>query len=106
MATIRNWLNNANFNWKKGLIIHQPTDGGSPGWSCPVSAEIVGVNDEVLDREFDSGFGGPECPRFVAEDDRAIYFPSQYDGSTTIEVVLKDIKSYLNIENKTPYPGG
>jgi len=106
MATIRGWLNDSGFNWEKGVIVHQPTESSCPGWGSPISAEIVGINDRVLDHDFHTGFGGPECPRFVAEDDMAFYFPCQYDGATSVEKLLKNIESYLDVSNPTPYPGG
>ena len=61
---------------------------------------------EILEKEFDYGYGGPECPRFVAEDTDYIYFPDQYDGATSCCYVAKDISKYLSIEEPTPYPGG
>lgn len=60
-------------------------------------------DDPILDQEFDEGYGAPECPRFVADDGRKIYFPYQYDGSTGIVSVYKNIDVYLAKE--TPYPG-
>ena len=75
--------------------------------------------EAFLNKEFSDGFGGPEMPRFVAEDLDKIYFPVQYDGSTWIDFVYKDIGRYLRtwmekkegkptrlLREATPYPGG
>lgn len=106
MSNIKNWLNDEGFNWEQGKIIHHMTDG-SPGWSDATGAVILKNDDPVLVTEFDSGFGGPECPRFIAEDDVAFYFPRQYDGATAIEKIWKDIDKYMDFKgNETPYPGG
>ncbi len=105
MATMRKWLNKRKFDWENGLIIIQETEGDYPGWEKPINAYEVGKDDPILDKKFHDGFGGPECPRFIASDDKCIYFPEQYDGSTRLCWVLKDIKEYLNIRRRTPYPG-
>ena len=108
MATIRELLTKQKFNFKDCKIIYQETeDADTPGWSNPIAARVIDISDSVLDREFDTGYGGPQMPRFIAEDDTAIYFPVQYDGSTWIAQVYKDINKYLDYENNiTPYPGG
>ena len=107
MATIREWLNAFGFNWESGKIIYQETCGDAPGWDEPVAARLVGHWDPILCLEFDAKWGGPECPRFVAEDDAAIYFPAQaqYDGSTWCVRIWKDLLRYLDIANESPYPG-
>jgi hypothetical protein len=60
----------------------------------------------VLHQSFDAGFGGPKCPRFIAEDPVAIYFPSQYEGATSLEKIYKNLDVYLTGDEETPYPGG
>ena len=37
-----------------------------------------------LDREFDSGYGSPECPAICAWTANRVIFVDQYDGSTGI----------------------
>lgn len=107
MSTLREFLNDKGFNWASGRIIVQQCDEDeSPGWASPKSAFVVEHDDGVLDKEFYAGYGGPNCPRYIAEDSEAYYFPSQYDGSTNPEKVLKDINRYMDITNETPYPGG
>ena len=112
MATLREWLKENEFDFVNGKIAYQKISGDcsdSPGWGSvdkdnPIS--VIQNNDPILDLEFDSGFGGPECPRFIAQDANGIYFPAQYDGSTWIEVV-HNLDWYLkNPEVETPYPGG
>lgn len=106
MATIKKWLNENGFNWETGRIIYHETDDSSPGWGDAKSAEEVPADHPILIKEFYDGHGGPECPRFVAEDSQAIYFPSQYDGSTGCEKVWKNLDRYLDPKTETPYPGG
>jgi len=107
MATLRKMLRDAGFDWDSGRIIYQRCeDNCPPGWSGPVEAREIDFNDPILDQEFDDGYGSPEMPRFIAEDDTRIYFPAQYDGLTWIETVYKDIDAYLDPNNSTPYPGG
>jgi hypothetical protein len=114
-TTLRKMLNHAQFNWAQGEILVQfivdkewePTP--VPGWSRfdPVQGDytsFIEYDNPILDAEFDSGFGSPDCPRFVAKDKEKIYFPVQYDGSTWLEWIWLDIDKYT-IED-TPYPGG
>lgn len=112
-TTLRELLNALGFDWNTGRIVYhdvtQP-DGeytGNPGWSDATSAQEIPDTHPILDKEFYTGFGGPQCPRFVAEDAVKIYFPSQYDGSTQVHSIWKDLGKYLDFkENSTPYPGG
>jgi hypothetical protein len=62
--------------------------------------------DNVLDEQFYSGHGCPSCPRFIAEDSVAIYFPWQYDGATGLQKVYKNLDVYLTGDEETPFPGG
>ena len=105
MATIREWLSESNFDWKDGTIIYQETGDNYPGWGRVTSASIIENDHPILDENFDDGFGGPDCPRFVAKDKNHTYFPGQYDGSTFIVVVSANMDDYLN-GLETPYPGG
>lgn len=106
MATIREWLKNENFDFENGRIIVHAVSGNSPGWRHGERQMTNEEVEDILNREFSSGFGGPQCPRFVAEDDEKIYFPSQYDGATGIEYVYKDLSRYEDCKAQTPYPGG
>jgi hypothetical protein len=46
------------------------------------------------------------CPRFIAQDENAVYFPAQYDGSTWLEKVDLRMASYVGPNAiPTPYPG-
>lgn len=106
-TTIREWLTEAGFDFAAGRILWQDTgEDSSPGWATPTAAAFIPADHAILDKAFDSGYGGSECPRFVAEDAVAIYFPSQYDGSTRIVKVHKNLERYLDPNNETPYPGG
>jgi hypothetical protein len=114
MATLRAWLNEEGFDWKTGKIIaHTLKEGSySPGWGDMEAAYFWDYSsnlpamqmDALLDTEFDDGYGSPNCPRFIAEDATKLYFPWQYDGSTGLQSVVKDIMHYIS--NATPYPGG
>ena len=108
MTTIRQWLNEGGFDWDKGRIIIQEVNGNYPGedWNDRISASEDKAHF-LVDKEFDSGYGGPECPRFIAEDKDKLYFPEQYDGATSLCIVFKDISKYLNYKDyPSPYPGG
>lgn len=107
MPTIKEWLTTEGFDWESGEIIyHEVEDSNHPGWSGAISASLVPHTHQVLTKEFDHGYGSPQCPRFIAKDKNAIYFPWQYDGATGIQKVFISIKKYLDISNETPYPGG
>jgi len=106
MTTVRRFLEECGFDFKLGRIVIQMCDEGvTPGWGDPVSGEAVSNDDPILDYEFYDGFGGPECPRFIAEDGKQIVFPGQYDGSTFSVRIMKDISYYLDPNHPTPYPG-
>ena len=106
--TIRKWLNEAEFNWERGRIIWGDTgDAPYPGGAMTKQNIEIEHNHPVLDLKFDSDHGGPHCPRFIAYDNVAIYFPAQYDGATWLEKVWRSPKRYLGkTVEKTPYPGG
>jgi hypothetical protein len=108
MATIYDWLTELDFDFSSGVIIFQAVEKNeAPGWYDPINAEIINNNHPILHQEFDDGFGSPSCPRFIAKDDQAIYFPYQYDGSTNIQKIWLNIYQYLDFTNHhTPYPGG
>ena len=107
MATLRKELEKAGFDWGSGVIIwHETPAGRDPGWSRAVSRERISPQDPILDREFDPGFGGPEMPRFFARDGEKVYFPSQYDGATSVVAAHVDPDHYLLPGSETPYPGG
>lgn len=99
-ATLRQWLTEAGFDWNAGRIVVQDDD------YQPTSARWVEQDDPMLDEVFETGFGHAGAPCFIAEDATAIYFPDQYDGSTSCVRVWKDITRYLKLEANTPYPGG
>jgi len=106
LATVREFLDGGGFDWQSGIIVWQKADGYAPGWGAPISAEAIDKDHPILDQEFDAGYGSPTCPRFVAKDKDAIYFPDQYDGATSSVKVWLDISRYLDIKEETPYPGG
>jgi len=109
MATIREWLDYSGFDWERGEILWQEVTAGDycPGWGTPKTGMMIDKTHSILDEEFDDGFGAPRCPRFLARDNRRIYFPYQYDGSTACCDVELNWSVYLGDKpNETPYPGG
>lgn len=107
-STIQGWLETAGFDWATGIVVVQEVSDDSPGWA--IKSDITATRyaqkgDPILTQEFDSGYGGPECPCFWAKDKDAVYFPNQYDGSTGIVKVDLLPNRYLAGE-PTPYPGG
>lgn len=107
MSTIHDWLTEMHFNFSTGSIIFQAVkDDEAPGWNDPIASELVNENHPILHTKFENGFGSPSCPRFIAKDDQAIYFPYQYDGATNIQKIWLDLNKYLDFTHYyTPYPG-
>jgi hypothetical protein len=116
-ATIREWLDLARFDWLCGIIVYHETATDedreyemepSPGWSERVGpGQVIPRDHPILDHMFRTGYGGPMCPRFIAQDGNAVYFPAQYDGSTWLEKVDLRMASYVGPNAiPTPYPGG
>jgi hypothetical protein len=108
MPTLRKWLDEKDFDWDNGYIIYQEVgEDERPGWGEPISGQYITSDDPILDFEFHNGYGGPECPRIIARDDGAVYFPGQYDGATWLNKIIYDLDVYLDYKNNpTPYPGG
>lgn len=107
--TLRKWLDKAGFDWSSGRIVyHYGKDQAvCDSQYCDVEARIeIGWAHPILDKEFDRGYGGAECPAIIAKDAKALYFPDQYDGSTSLVKVMLDIDHYLQDGSHTPYPGG
>jgi len=110
MATLRKFLSLRDFDFANGRLLLRRSliDGGylrGDDWGQSEGVWVQ-LDDPILDVEFDSGFGSAECFQYVAEDDSAIYFPSQHDGSTSPEKVWKDLCRYEEIEVDPPFPGG
>lgn len=117
MATLRKWFDDAGVDWGSLVLVIHTMEPRSfcPGWGTPQEAfrfdfTKPGALDvhphPVLDHEFNSGYGAPEAPMFIAQDKDCMYFPQQYDGATALVYVFRDIEVYMDVENDTPYPGG
>jgi hypothetical protein len=119
MTTLRKWLDSVDFDWSTGKVLIQSRLGDwnreddyyedlckSDSFQDAWTPRFVLEMDSILDYEFPTGFGSPKAPCFIAEDSEKLYFPSQYDGSTSIETINKDISTYLQSSCTTPYPGG
>ena len=108
--TLRKWLMESGFSPRTGVIVYHEVRGFDPGWDNGpddvMARREIPWDDPILDYEFDSGFGGPSCPRIFARDGYRIFFPSQYDGATSLVTVNVDPSHYLKNGSVTPYPGG
>ena len=106
MTTLRLLLDEKGFNWPQGLIIyHEIKSVFAPGWGSAIKAQAIPSDHYILDKEFDDGYGSPQCPRFIAKDDASLYFPAQCYGATHVEKIFIDISKYLCFETlETPYP--
>lgn len=115
MANLKKWLDELGFDWEYGTIIYQPVKEDKdyqpcPGWASADELEqpmYISKSAAILSVEFDDGFGSPQCPRVLAADANAIYFPKQYDGSTSLVKIITNLDYYLSVKGiSTPYPGG
>lgn len=100
--SIRQYLAKLDFDFRHGRILMEE---GHLGDRRSSTTRKVDVNSNILDEKFDGGFGRAECPPFIAEDRDFIYFPTEYDGSTSAVKVAKSIDDYLENDNLAiPYP--
>jgi len=111
MATLRGLLSRAGFDFDSGRILFQgvASEDVSPGWACDeelIETVEIDFSHPILDKEFGTGYGGPEMPRFYAKDKHRIYHPSQYDGATGIVFTEIEFDSYVGTKKPLPYPGG
>ena len=67
MATIRQWLSKAEFDWDNGKIVSLDAEEDQE--------EVVDHSNPILDKEFDSAHGNPGCPRIAATDGTKMYWP-------------------------------
>lgn len=106
LATIRQWLQDAGFDFEAGTIVYHQVESEhrGPGQSDAICA-ISPMPDDILDKEFEDGYGVTRCPRFFARCGDWIFFPAQYDGATWLEKVNVNPFYYLDFHNETPYPG-
>lgn len=86
-TTMRQWFDR--FTQATGetpiAIQFEEDDWNQQSW--PVTDQIVPFDTlptEVLDREFDSGYGLPESPYFVAWSDNYVLYRYEYDGSESL----------------------
>lgn len=107
MATLRQLLTQAEFDFESGSIYYSESkeDDYSPGWGDGMPAVKIDLSHPILDKDFYTGYGSPQCPRFIAYDKESVYFPCQYDGSSWVESVYLKPDQYLGGKT-TPYPGG
>lgn len=104
ITTLREKLNQKEFDWNTGKIIVQfPYRSGYPDICDGDTRKYILFNDPILDLKFDAGFGAPEMPLFIAEDALKLYFPTEYDGATGVRFIFKDINHYLDINEEMIY---
>lgn len=111
MATIREWLDEAGFDWEASQIVYQETTGWEwidfPGHPAPdfctrgdvVVARVAYKDDPILDAYFNDR-AYDHAPRFIANDGRAIYIPT--DSGTELLVIELDISTYLDVREPIP----
>lgn len=73
------------------------------GWGDYPQHVLLTWNEALpfIDREYDNGYGAPECPATYAWTPTRVLFVVQYDGSTCISSVPRD-----PIACKPDMPGG
>lgn len=114
MATLRQWLND--FETRHGPVVclrigrkdYWYGDGAAEytertGW--PVVDGLVPMDEapsEVLDKEFDSGYGSPGCPPVLAWSYSHVFCIDQYDGATGWFALSRD----PDPDCQPPMPGG
>lgn len=58
--------------------------------------------NELPEREFDDGFGGPEGEPCIAFSDRFVYICVQYDGAEHMEAIPRNPE---DVDGEIPWPG-
>ncbi len=108
VATLFKELDKKGFDWEHGTILFQDcTDGPGYSFADEIFKTVkIEFDHEILHKEFSTDYGGAECPRFIAFDQKYMYFPGTYDGSTWVEKIYKDPMDYLGTKLPTPYVGG
>jgi hypothetical protein len=110
MPTIREWLMKNEFNFETGVILYQESRDASDMSDTSDLNPTVKINDifinSIIDVFFSDQYGAAECPRFIAYDDKYLYFPEKYDGATSLCKILKNPEDYIGNTIPTPYPGG
>lgn len=113
MPTIREWLMKNEFNFETGVILYQ--DSGDTGDmsdtfdlkpTIKLSENEISSTYSIIDVFFSDQYGTAKCPRFIAYDDKYLYFPEKYDGATSLCKILKNPEDYIGNTIPTPYPGG
>ena len=92
MTTIRQQLDNENFDWLTGTIW---MEGG-----------LVPHDSPSLDVEFHDGYGSVQGEPFVAWDMNWTYVPIRYDGAEWIERVPRSPELASIIEYRPEHFGG
>lgn len=119
-TTLRRELRKVGFNFKKCRIIYQPVKESvgeyvgaeytyNPGWADENDVEMpieIPIKHPILDYKYITNSASPKMPRFIAEDDKKIYFPCKgIDGNTWIGWVYKDLSDYLYEKEMVLYFG-
>jgi hypothetical protein len=84
MTTLRQWFDEFSKRTNEHIesIVFGNTSWGDPWDGLPTTlVELGDVPDVVLDREFDSGYGGSQAPSFTAWSATKVLFPAVYDGA-------------------------
>lgn len=110
-TTLLKELEESGIDWETADILVQGATGYEgeqtyqTGWESKLKNAVrITKEHPVMGIEFKTGYGGPEMPRFFAQDKEHIYFAAQYDGSTWVEKVPRDIEAFTRGAT-IPYPG-
>lgn len=103
--TLRQELTKLGFDWNSGRIIIWCLKGPVGYWddNIPQVREIEDWADSDLDYVYDIGLGDPKTPHIIAEDNKWIYMPAEYDGASWLYKVNKNLDHYMI--NVPPYEG-
>lgn len=110
-TTLRIWFTNFNqqtdetpstivFGWGRGWGDYRKDEW--PEWS--EWGRVIDFNrvpDEILDKEFDAGYGGNESPNLCAWSKSWVLFSDNYDGAESLEWVPRN-----PIDHEPARPGG
>ena len=109
MTTIREWFNA--FSEATGENVYAIVLGWEHGWGDYNADEwpaipsgvtpLADLSDDVLDRDFDDGFGGNQSPNLCAWSVNFVLFSDNYDGAESLQWVPRNPTTHEPIR-----PGG
>lgn len=101
--TIRKYLDACDFDWTTGRVFVAGRKKHGGYYTTDDEAQPMRpATDEDLDYSFYGGFGGNECPAYIAYDNVAVYFSLEYDGATSGVRALLDPARYIDGTESVP----